>query len=153
MAVKAKTIWTIGYERTGVPGFIAALKHAKIKTLIDVREIANSRRAGFSKHVLAASLEKAGIAYVHMKPLGTPKPGRMAARRGDTKTMHKYIEAKLDTPESQLALREVADIAGKHRTVLLCLEHDWKICHRTNVAKRLAKMGFKAEHLSPEMEL
>ena len=65
-------IWTIGYERVGVPDFIASLKAANVKTLVDVREVPLSRRAGFSKNVLAASLAGAGIGYIHMKVLGTP---------------------------------------------------------------------------------
>ena len=146
-----KTIWTIGYEQAGVPDLIATLKDAKIKRVLDVREVANSRRAGFSKNILAASLEKAGITYQHMKALGTPKAGRDAAKKGDTKTMHKIFEAKLQSPESQMALAEAAEHAGKERTALLCLEHDWKICHRAIVAKRLEKFGFKATHLAPEM--
>jgi uncharacterized protein (DUF488 family) len=81
--VDVKKLWTIGYEKVGVPDFIASLQAAKVKTLIDVREVANSRRAGFSKKALAASLDEAGIAYVHMKALGTPKAGREAARRGE----------------------------------------------------------------------
>lgn len=146
----AKTLWTIGYERTGVPGFIAALQAAKIKTLVDVRDIANSRRAGFSKKSLMASLGEAGIAYVHMKELGTPKAGREAARRGDVKTMQKIFEAKLATHESEMALAEAAALAGKGRVCLMCLEHDWTDCHRAIVAKHLEKSGFKATHLAPE---
>jgi len=148
MAVTGK-LWTIGYERVGVPDFVAALKAAKIKTLIDVREVANSRRAGYSKKALAASLDAAGIAYVHLRPLGTPKAGRDAARKGDTKTMHRIFEAKLAEPESQLALAEAADLAGKGRVCLMCLEHDWRDCHRAIVAKYLEKNGLKATHLSP----
>jgi uncharacterized protein (DUF488 family) len=144
-------IWTIGYEKAGVPDFLAALKAARIKTLIDVREVANSRRAGFSKKALAASLDEAGIAYVHLKPLGTPKAGREAARKGDTKTMRRIYEAKLAEPESQLALAEAAELAGRGRTCLMCLEHDWRICHRAIVARRLeAEFGVKPTHLSPE---
>jgi uncharacterized protein (DUF488 family) len=144
-------IWTIGYERVGVPDFVAALKAAKVKTLVDVREIANSRRAGFSKHVLAASLAKAGIGYIHMKALGTPKLGREAARRGDTKTMSRIYEAHLIEPESQLALSEAATFAGKGRICLMCLEHDWRVCHRNIVAQHLeAEFGVKSTHLSPE---
>lgn len=144
-------LWTIGYEKVGVPDFVAALKAAKIKTLIDVREVANSRRAGFSKKALAASLDAAGIAYIHMKPLGTPKAGREAARRGDTKTMHRIFEARLVEPESQLALAEAADIAKKGRACLMCLEHDWRVCHRSIVANHLeADFGLKPTHLSPE---
>ena len=146
-----KKLWTIGYEKVGVPDFVAALKAAKIKTLIDVREVANSRRAGFSKKSLAASLDQAGIAYLHLKALGTPKAGREAARKGDTKTMQRIFEAKLAEPESQLALAETAELAGKGRVCLMCLEHDWRGCHRAIVAKHLeADFGVKPTHLSPE---
>jgi uncharacterized protein (DUF488 family) len=144
-------VWTIGYERVGIPDFVATLKAAKVKTLVDVREVANSRRAGFSKNVLAASLAEAGIGYIHMKALGTPKLGREAARRGDTKTMHRIFEARLVEPESQLALSETAELAGKSRICLMCLEHDWRVCHRNIVAQHLAaEFGVTPTHLSPE---
>ena len=144
-------LWTIGYERVGVPDFIAALKDANIKTLIDVREVANSRRAGFSKKALAASLEAAGIAYIHMKPLGTPKAGREAARKGDTETMTAIFEAKLAEPESQLALAETAELAEKARTCIMCLEHDWRECHRAIIARHLQHdFCIKPTHLSAE---
>ena len=144
-------IWTIGYEKVGVGDFIATLKSARIKTLIDVREVANSRRAGFSKKALAANLDKAGIAYIHMKPLGTPKAGREAARKGDTGKMQTIFEARLAEPESQLALAETAELAGKGRACLMCLEHDWRVCHRAIVARRLeAEFGVTPTHLSPE---
>jgi uncharacterized protein (DUF488 family) len=150
MAV-TKQIWTIGYEKVGQADFVAALKAAKIKTLVDVREVANSRRAGFSKKSLAAALDEAGIAYIHMKPLGTPKAGREAARRGDTETMAHIFEAKLAEPESQMALAETAELAGKRRTCIMCLEHDWRECHRTIVARHLAEeFGIKPVNLAPE---
>lgn len=144
-------LYTIGYERVGQIDFVAALKAAKIKTLVDVREVANSRRAGFSKKSLAAALDEAGIAYIHMKPLGTPKLGREAARRGDTKTMTRIFEAKMVEPESQMALAETADLARRGRTCIMCLEHDWRDCHRAIVARHIENdFGIKPEHLSPE---
>src|SRR5690606_6819498 len=142
------------YENVAQADFVAALKQAKIKTLIDVREVANSRRAGFSKKSLAAALDEAGIAYVHMKPLGTPKAGREAARKGDAKTMQRIFEAKLVEPESQLALAETAELAKKGRVCLMCLEHDWRDCHRSIVARHLEdEFGIKPAHLSPEAHL
>ncbi|PZO55174.1 MAG: DUF488 domain-containing protein [Alphaproteobacteria bacterium] len=147
----AAKIWTIGYEKVGQADFVAALKAAKIKTLIDVREVANSRRAGFSKKSLAAALDEAGIVYVHMKPLGTPKAGREAARKGDNQTMRRIFKAKLVEPESQLALAETAELAGKGRVCIMCLEHDWRDCHRTIVAEHLSEeFGLEAVNLSPE---
>lgn len=142
--------WTIGYGRSGLPDFIAALKAAKIQTLVDVREVANSRRAGFSKRVLAASLDEAGVAYVHMKTLGTPKAGREAARRGDTKTMNRIFRAHLEEPECQLALVELGELARKSRICLMCLEHDWRVCHRAIVAEELEHAGLRPVHLAPE---
>lgn len=150
----AAKVWTIGYENVGQADFVATLKAAKIKTLIDVREVANSRRAGFSKKSLAAALDEAGIGYIHMKPLGTPKAGREAARKGDTKTMRRIFEAKLVEPESQLALSEAAERAGKGRVCLMCLEHDWRDCHRSIVAQHLEDaFGVTPTHLSPEARL
>lgn len=153
MAVSGK-VWTIGYEKVGQADFVAALKDAKIKTLIDVREVANSRRAGFSKKSLTAALDEAGIVYVHMKSLGTPKAGREAARKGDSETMRRVFEAKLVEPESQLALSEAAELAKKGRVCLMCLEHDWRECHRTIVAQHLEdEFGVTPLHLSPEPHL
>ena len=144
------TLWTIGYEKAGQGALIAALTAAKIKLVLDVREVANSRRAGFSKKSLAAGLGEAGIAYVHLKALGTPKAGRDAARRGDVNTMQAMMAAKLAGPESQMALAEAAELAGQQRTCLLCLEHDWRTCHRALVAQELEAFGFQAKHLEPE---
>jgi uncharacterized protein (DUF488 family) len=144
-------LYTIGYERVGQVDFVAALKAAKVKTLVDVREVANSRRAGFAKKSLAAALDEAGIAYIHMKALGTPKLGREAARKGDTKTMTSIFEAKLVEPESQLALSETADLAKRGRTCIMCLEHDWRDCHRAIVARHIEdEFGIRPEHLFPE---
>ena len=146
-------LWTIGYEKVGAPDFVAALKAAKIKTLVDIRDVANSRRAGFSKKALQGACAEAGIAYLHLKALGTPKAGREAARKGDAKTMQRIFEAKLAEPESQMALAEAAELGRKGRICLMCLEHDWRQCHRAIVAKQMAPLGFTAVHLSPGDEI
>ncbi len=141
-------IWTIGYERASLAEVIAALKAARIDLLLDIRELPNSRRAGFSRRQLESGLHEAGVAYRHMKPLGTPKAGRDAAKRGDHATMAHIFQAKLAAPESQLALAEAADLAHAQRACLLCLEHDWRHCHRAIVAEALAPQGFHATHLT-----
>lgn len=143
------TIWTIGYENIGQGDLIACLKNAKVELLVDVRELPNSRRAGFSKNILAGGLTESGIGYRHIKALGTPKAGRDASKRGDITTMRAIIAEKLDTPEAQLALRETADLAQGKRICLMCLEHDWRVCHRADVAERLKAFGCEAVHLAP----
>ena len=145
-----RIFFTIGYERTTLPGLIDALQKAGVTRVIDTRDVANSRRAGFSKRLLAASLDEEGIGYIHLRPLGTPKAGREAARAGKTDVMHAIYEAKLHEPEAQLALGEVAGLAGKGRICLMCLEHDWRVCHRAIICTHLEPKGLKAKHLAPE---
>jgi uncharacterized protein (DUF488 family) len=149
-SVKAKPLYTIGYERLSLPALVAALKTARVKTLIDVRELPNSRRAGFSKRTLSATLEEADIGYAHLKALGTPKAGREANKARRWKEFWRIVDDNLARPEAMLALEEAAAIAAAKTACLLCLEHDHTICHRDRVAGMLAKRGFKVTHLAPE---
>jgi uncharacterized protein (DUF488 family) len=130
---------TIGYEQRTLPEFIARLKKAKVEIVVDVRAVAASRRPGFSKTMLAASLAEQGIDYVHLRKLGTPKEGRLAARSGRIAEMHKIFERQLATPEAQSELARATAIAREKRAALLCLEADAAACHRSIVAARVCK--------------
>lgn len=128
---------TIGYERATLEEVIGKLKAAGVKTLIDVRAVASSRRAGFSKTILANSLNEAGIAYVHLRGLGTPKAGREAARKGHIDEMRRIFEAHMRTPEAEDDLARAMAIAQESRSALLCYEADAAGCHRRIVADRI----------------
>ena len=82
-----RPIFTIGYERATLAQVTTALTVAGVELLIDVRAVAASRRAGFSKTILATSLRDAGVEYLHLRDLGTPKAGRDAARAGRCEEM------------------------------------------------------------------
>src|SRR6476646_2751970 len=110
-----KTLATIGYERETQSQVIGRLQAAGVEVLIDVRAVAASRRAGFSKTLLAGSLAEAGIDYVHFRELGTPKPGRDAARKGRVAEMHAIFEAHLAEPAAQLQLAQATEIAGERK--------------------------------------
>ena len=136
------TLATIGYERALLADVIDRLKNAGVRIVIDVRAVAASRRAGFSKTLLAASLDEAGIAYLHLRALGTPKAGRQAARAGHTEEMHRIFEAHLQEPEAQLALAEATAIVRQRPAALLCYEAEARDCHRAIVADRIrAEIG------------
>jgi len=144
------TIWTIGYERASSDALLAALKAAGVQVLMDVRDLPLSRRAGFSKSTLRASLEAAGIEYVHLKGLGTPKEGRLAARRGDMPLFWSIVEERMGTPEAEFDLLRAAEIASEKRSALLCFEADPHVCHRQRVADALAeRFNFRIEHIHP----
>ncbi len=141
-------VWTIGYEKSGWPGFLAKLQSVGVMLVIDVRDLPLSRRAGFSKRQLAAGLAQAGIGYVHLRALGTPPEGREANRRREWARFWQIVDARLKTLEAEIALQELAELATRTPSCLLCYEADPGICHRQRVSEILAKRyGFTVKHL------
>ena len=124
-------VFTIGYEGTTVAEFLAALRHAGVRRVIDVRALPLSRRPGFSKTPLSGALKEAGIGYVHLKALGTPKRGRDAAKKGDVATLNAVYDEQLALPEAQVAAARMLELAAEMPSALLCFERDPCHCHRT----------------------
>ena len=124
-------IFTIGYEATTMAEFLAALARSGVQRVIDVRALPLSRRPGFSKSSLAASLREAGIDYVHLKQLGTPKRGRDAAKKGDVATLRDVYDIQLGLPEAQAQAAEMRALAAEKPSALLCYQRDPCHCHRT----------------------
>lgn len=143
------SIFTIGYEGADIATFIQALRQAGVKTVADVRAVAVSRRKGFSKTALAHQLDTAGIGYVHFRDLGDPKPGREAARAGRMREFESIYTAHMTTAAAQSQLAELADLSIAGDIALLCYEADAQGCHRTMIARAIAKSNKSAiVHLS-----
>ena len=128
---------TIGYEAATLPEVIAKLKAAGVEIVVDVRAVASSRRAGFSKTILRNSLEAEGIAYEHLRGLGTPKAGREAARKGRIAEMEAIFTEHMKTPEAQDGLAKAIAIARDQHAALLCYEACAAGCHRRIVAEQV----------------
>lgn len=124
-------VFTIGYEGATMDEFLGALTAAGVQRVIDVRALPLSRRPGFSKSPLAASLQESGIEYVHLKALGTPKEGRDAAKKGDVMTLKRVYADQLELPEAQAQAAVMRELAAEKPSALLCFERDPCHCHRT----------------------
>ena len=139
----SKKVFTIGYEGLDPERLTAALADAGVALLADVRAVANSRKRGFSKGALRAGIEQAGLAYEHLRVLGTPKAGREAARAHDPALMRRiYCEEVLDTADGAIALDALLALADRTPVCLLCFERDPERCHRRVLAERLEARGF-----------
>lgn len=139
---------TIGYEGCTIDGVLNTLSQARVDLLIDVRAVAASRKPGFSKRQLAAGLHEAGIGYLHLQRLGTPKPGRDAVRSGHPERMVPIFNAHMQRQEAQLALAEATAKSADQRCCLLCFERDHRRCHRELVAEMIvARTGQAVGHL------
>jgi uncharacterized protein (DUF488 family) len=144
-------LWTIGYQEATLAAVLAALHAESIELLIDVRAVPASRRPGFSKRQLAAGLAEAGIGYLHLRALGTPAEGRLAARQGRHARLREIYAAHLATTEAQAELAELAGlVAAGRRVCLLCLERNPAHCHRGLIADSLVeRLGVTVDHLLP----
>lgn len=141
-------IHTIGYEAIDLDSFIAALSANGIEQVIDVRELPLSRRKGFSKAAIGAALSKAGIDYVHLKSLGDPKEGRLAARAGRDREFRNIFNKHMKTDEAQRGLALCASLAKARPSVLLCFERCPDCCHRAIIADALRlTYGFDVRHI------
>jgi uncharacterized protein (DUF488 family) len=123
---------------------LGVLKRARVALLLDVREIALSRRKGFSKSALSQALATAGIDYRHERTLGSPKEIRHQLRAdGD---YSRYFRDFREYLASQRKLLDhlAAELSGT--VVLLCYERNPAECHRSVVAQALASRAKTSVH-------
>jgi uncharacterized protein (DUF488 family) len=149
----ASKLFTIGYEKAKPEALMTELKRAKVKLLVDTRAVAASRKPGFSKRQLAATLDENGISYLHLQKLGTPDEGRQAARAGKLDTLWRIYAKHLKTPEAIEAMDELIAIVKSGQAVcLLCYERDKDCCHRSRIAEVVhERTGASVVDLAPPL--
>jgi uncharacterized protein (DUF488 family) len=132
--------------------FIQILKSFAIATLVDVRSYPGSRRyPQFNQAELSASLEAAGIQYVHAPNLG----GRRRARKDSTNIAWRNEQFRgyadyMETEEFRAAIAELLKLAQRKRTAIMCAEAVWWRCHRSLVSDYLKVAGVLVTHILSE---
>lgn len=146
---KPQFFCTIGYEGCDVDDFVSTLQRAGIEALIDVRDLPLSRKPGFSKSPLAAALKTKGIAYLHLRGLGDPKPGRDAARAGKHDLFQRIFRQHMTTDSAKDDLERAVKLVSHQRSCLMCFEKNHCNCHRSIVADHIvAHTRLRLQHLS-----
>jgi uncharacterized protein (DUF488 family) len=143
--MKLKRLITLGYEAASVEDFLATLTALGVTTLLDVREIAASRRRGFAKTALRENLTGVRIAYRHEPRLGSPRTIRHRLREdGSHERFFRDFDRYLST--QQPLLKHLAgELTGT--VALLCYERDYRECHRKSVAAALGHLtGLTPQH-------
>ena len=130
-------IVSVGYQGRTVDELAEDLAAQGVEKVIDVRLNAVSRRPGFSKRALIASLEGHGIAYVHARELGNPRENREGFRQGQPNAVLVY-EHVLDSSRERLT--ELAAQLEGRTVAVLCFEADHSTCHRRVVIERFGEL-------------
>ncbi len=143
-------IHTVGHSTREADEFIELLREGAVGVLIDVRRFPGSRRhPQFGRDALAASLEDAGVEYVHEEALG----GRRSSATKDSPNgawRNASFRAYADyanTPPFRAALERVMQTARTRPVALMCAEAvPWR-CHRRIISDHLVASGVEVIHL------
>ena len=147
-----QTIGTIGVHGTTRERFLAALRDADVRQVLDVRQrrgVRGSEYAWANSLRLQAALAEARIDYRHEKQLApTTELRELQYSEDDRLGVGKRSRRELAPEYAQRYVREilgqvdlapiVAQLPDDGIAVLLCVERDPEACHRSLIAERLA---------------
>lgn len=144
----ALAVYTVGYEGKSVDGFFDGLLRAGIRAIADVRANPVSRKYGFARSSLSSIAGKLDINYVHFPQLGIPSPerARLTSFSAYQRLLDRY-ETKM-LPAQTAGIHELCQMVLSEPTALVCVEKDIRCCHRSRLAKAVArKAKLSIEHL------
>jgi uncharacterized protein (DUF488 family) len=148
--VASLRVYTAGYEGQQVDAFLNMLLRNGIQRVLDVRSNPVSRRYGFHKTTLARLCGFLDIEYFHRPELGIPPVLRQSLKtQADYESLLAEYEANVLKGEA-VAVEEVSHLVRGKPTVLVCVEADPKMCHRSRLAKAVSgKSHLPVQHLGP----
>jgi uncharacterized protein (DUF488 family) len=159
-----RTVATVGVYGFTLEHFLATLRAADVRRLLDVRQrrgVRGTEYAWANSARLQAALAQAGIEYRHHKELAPTTELRQLQYREDARQgVGKRSRAQLAPAYVERYVREILDpvdlapiveaMPSEGTSALFCVERDPEACHRALVAKRLAQCcGVHVAHLRP----
>jgi uncharacterized protein (DUF488 family) len=148
-------ILTVGHSNHEERRFLELLRGGGVELLADVRVNPRSRHPQFNRSALAASLESAGIGYVHLgKELGGRREQAAdSANAGWEQAWFRGYADHMASEEFAAGLASLEKLGLKRRTAVMCAEGDWRHCHRRLIADALALRRWHVLHLGPDGSL
>jgi uncharacterized protein (DUF488 family) len=155
---------TIGVYGFTAQAFLATLREAHVRQLLDVRQrrgVRGREYAWANATRLRSALAEAGIEYRHHKELApTTELRRLQYREDARRGVSKRSRTELASEYVARYTREILDRVDLTRIVegmprdgvsaLFCVERDPEACHRSLIAARLAtEHGLPVVHLRP----
>ena len=151
-------IFTIGHSSHPLGTFLWLLQKHQIEALVDVRRYPGSRRhPHFSRADLSASLEEEGIEYHWLESLGgnrkRAKDAQPSPNRGIEDEAFRNYADYMAADEFRQGVARLMEIAGGHRTTIMCAEGDYRHCHRRLLSDHLVANGVTVQHIRPSSEI
>jgi uncharacterized protein (DUF488 family) len=143
------TVYTIGHSTRPIDEFLHLLGAHGVQRLVDVRTIPKSRHnPQFGQDQLSGSLQRAGIAYMHIPGLGgLRRPRKDSPNTGWRNTSFRGYADYMQTPSFQEALEQCLELAAEQQVALMCAEAvPWR-CHRSLIADALVARGIDVREI------
>jgi uncharacterized protein (DUF488 family) len=155
-------ICTIGVYGFSANSFLAALREADVRILLDVRQrrgVRGREYAWANSARLQAAVSDAHIEYRHVKELAPTTELRELQYAEDARTgVGKRSRTELAPAYVERYVREILDPVGvaevvaalppEGRAALMCVEREPQACHRSLIAARVeAEYGIAVTHL------
>lgn len=134
----SNAIYTMGYEGFLIDGFVNELLGYGIQRVLDVRHNPTSRRYGFHKSTLSRISLHLDLEYEHFPEVGVPAEYRSKlVEAKDYQTLFAHYELTTLAATDETVQRLAAMLVEKP-SVLICLEADPAMCHRSRLADAIA---------------
>ena len=138
-ATSRQGIFGVGYEGQRIETFIYDLLVSSTRILADVRLNAISRKRGFSKRLLEASLAEVGIGYWHVPELGNPGWNRagFGGAGSEVQAARARFAGMIGGEAANMRMEEIAAAARDGVVAVMCVEADERACHRYVILQEL----------------
>jgi uncharacterized protein (DUF488 family) len=150
--------FTIGHSRHSLDAFIELLRHAGVRSVVDVRTVPRSRtNPQFNRDALPQSLAGHGIGYEHIAQLGglrSRSKERSSAVNAlwENASFHNYADYAMSEPFAE-GLARLRDIGRAAPCAIMCAEALWWRCHRRIIADYLLAAGEAVSHIMSDGKL
>jgi len=148
----ALPFYTIGHSTRSIEDFIALLRHAEVKLVVDVRTVPRSRtNPQYNRDSLPENLAGFQIGYEHFAALGG-----LRGHKGDVpdavngfwqnQSFHNYADYAMSGPFRD-GLARLREIGHATPCAIMCAEAVWWQCHRRIIADYLLAAGETVFHI------
>jgi uncharacterized protein (DUF488 family) len=144
--------FTIGHSTRPTEEFVALIKAAEARVIVDVRTVPRSRtNPQFNRDVLPFALAPHGVAYEHLASLG----GLRGLQRNvspetnafwENASFHNFADYATGQ-EFRAGLTKLRELGHAARSAIMCAEAVWWRCHRRIISDYLIAAGEEVFHI------
>ncbi len=149
---KAEPFFTIGHSTRSLDAFVALLREANVRLVVDVRAVPRSRaNPQYNVDLLPRHLAARQVGYEHIAALGglrgkRPDVARSVNAFWQNDSFHNYADYAMSEAFRE-GLTQLRQLGHACRCAIMCAETVWWRCHRRIIADYLLAAAETVFHI------